>query len=224
MNYLIIILGIILVLMIYYIYLLMTGPPVIASNLYLKDKPPPIPAEKISNPTSINYTVGVWIYINNFSSDIGKFLNFGSTGSNLFALKMDPVSPKLSVDIQGTNDTNTIVITNNFPIQSWTYVTVSVSSDYTDLYINGKLVVSSKLTKGIKSAGIDTPQFSFSTSSTGPDIYLTGLARWDKPLDPQSIFTYYRAGNGNSNGLFGSKYNIDVLMKRDSSTYKYSVF
>lgn len=238
MSYLIIILGIIVVLLIYYIYVIINAAPTVATNLYLKNNPSPIAASKITNPTTTTYTVGVWIYINNFSSNIGTFLifgnntnNLGTNGGPLFALRMDPTSPILYVDIAGSNrglpptksSSNSIAMTNNFPLQTWTYVTASVSNYYADLYLNGKLVISSKLEyPSAASAGTDSPYFSFGSNS--PDMYITGLSRWPQPLDPQSVWSYYSQGNGNSSGMFGSTYRMNILLKRDSNSYDYPVF
>lgn len=237
MSYLVIILGIIVVILIYYIYAISISAPIVATNLYLKNNPTAIEAAKITNPTTTTYTVGVWVYINNFSNNIGTFLLFGNktnsltTAGPLFALRMESTAPIMKVNIAGSNagqpptmaSMNTMTLTNNFPLQSWTYVTVSVSNYYADLYLNGKLVVSSKLTyPSAASSGNDAPSFSFGSNS--PDMYITGLARWPQPLDPQSIWTYYSQGNGNTTGMFGSTYSMDISLKRDNNTYNYPIF
>lgn len=238
MSYLIIILVIVVVLLIYYVYVLTTSAPIVASNLNLKNNPAALPSTAVSKPTTSTYTVGLWIYINNFSSNIRTFLQFGNSansvgtsGGPLFALRMESTAPIMYVDIAGknagadpnTDSMNTIKMTNNFPLQTWTYVTVSVSNYYADIYIDGKLVISSKLTyPSASSSGSDDPFFSFGANS--PDMYITGLARWPNPLDPQSVWSYYSKGNGNPTGMFGSTYHMDISLKRDSTSYNYPIF
>lgn len=158
MNTVIIILGIVVVLLSYYIYTILTSTPVVVKNLDLTETVEPIPPSKISDPYSINYTVGVWIYINNFSPKIDRFLMFGDNtykgAQSLFSLRMDTQSNKLYADILANKITNTpgvnpqpqilsvlINITPDaFPIQRWVYVAVSVSYNFVEAYINGKFM------------------------------------------------------------------------------------
>jgi len=210
MNILVIILGVIIVFLVYYIYVLYTYPPIIASNIYLMNTVPAIPATSITKPNTSIYTIGVWVYINTFSQNIQNFVRYGNNVNNgtaspyLFSLSMEQNSPVLYATVGGNNGTGTgvnvtnkIPITNNFPIQSWVYVTVSVSTYYADCYINGKLVVSSKLVYPSASTNADdSPTFTF---LSGVDVFLTQLSRWSYPMDPQTVWNYYQKGNGNPN-------------------------
>ena len=95
------------------------------------------------------YSVGVCIYVNSFTT-VGKpFITHGNSAINgssqsnpwLFDLRLDNTTPTLYTDIavgtQAANMTESIVISNNFPIQIWVYVIVVVSSNYVDVYMDG---------------------------------------------------------------------------------------
>jgi hypothetical protein len=158
MNTVIIVLGIVIVLLAYYIYTILTATPVLIKNINLMESVPAIPPSKISDPYSVNYTVGVWVYINNFSPQIERFLMFGDNtykgAGSLFSLRMDTKSNNLYADILVNKMTTPpasiptskilpvlINITPDaFPIQKWVYVAVSVSYNFVEAYINGKFM------------------------------------------------------------------------------------
>ena len=247
MNIVIIILGIVVVLLSYYIYRFMTAPPSNMSNTYLgqeQAKLPTINPTTINKPESSNYTMGFWIFINTFSSAIGNastngyFLTYGTdtTGNtkknNVCAFSIDKNSPTMYVNVltgASTNpDVQTITITDNFPIQTWTYVLVSVNNYYADCYINGKLVVSSQLKSS--SANItDTSDTNKRTltmfGNTNVDVYITGLFWVSNPIDPQTAWNYYNQGNGNatSSGV-SNTYHLEVDLSKDSNVYKWKIF
>lgn len=241
MNTLIIVLVIVILLLAYFIWSYLSKPPSVAKNLYLNSEPlPVIEASTIAeSPYSANYAVGTWIYINTFSTSGQPFLTYGNSANStytpgtgtypasnpwLFALRMHPTEPAMFADIAvGTTIPETVTsipISNNFPIQSWVYVVVSVSSYYVDIYLNGKLVTSKQLTiPAISNNAEDPPTFSFSKS----DIYVTLLNRWSAPLDPQTVWTNYNKGNGNPTSK-DDAYRFTATLSQGTNKYPYEVF
>ena len=154
MNILIVILAIVVLLLAYYIYTVVTAVPVIGKNIDLTQLPVVVKSSSITNPYSANYTIGVWIYVSNFTSNnnIGAFLMYGKA-DNRFFLEMDTNTPDLYCNIRNAKaatpyEYQKIKINNtseSFPIQSWTYVTVSVSSTFIECYINGRFVSATKV-------------------------------------------------------------------------------
>ena len=74
-------------------------------------------------------------------------------------------------------------------------------------------------------AATDKPTFTFKKS----DIYLSNLYRWDYPLDPQTVWTYYTKGNSAAKGgpnskTRSSKMHMNINLQRDSRNYVYNVF
>jgi hypothetical protein len=187
MNILIVILAIVVLLLAYYIYTVVTAVPVIGKNIDLTQLPVSVKSSSITNPYSANYTIGVWIYVSNFTSNnnIGAFLVYGKTNDTFF-LEMDTNTPDLYCNIRTTKLTTVgtptsiyqrIKINNaseSFPIQSWTYVTVSVSSIFIECYINGRFVSATKVisygldseTAGTGEAKDAGPAFKFGAKDT----------------------------------------------------------
>jgi hypothetical protein len=158
MNYLIIILAIIVLLLVYYIYTVVTATPVVGTNIDLTQPPVVIKSSTITNPYSANYTVGVWVYIYNFTQDsqIDRFLTYGKPNTNMFSLRMDKAKPLLYCDVLvntpsngiGSYSVQTIPLSSeneSFPIQKWTYVVVSVSNTFIECYLNGHFVSATKV-------------------------------------------------------------------------------
>jgi hypothetical protein len=77
MNILIIILGIIIVFMVYYIYTILTAVPKIIKKVDLSKTVEVVSPTKINDPYSVNYTIGVWVYINQYTPTIERFLMYG---------------------------------------------------------------------------------------------------------------------------------------------------
>ena len=95
----------------------------------------------------------------------GTFTNTAVLINNI-GVYIDGASPTLKIDYvknnaqiiptasscngaRQANEKGTIVVTDNFPVQSWVHVIVSVSTNYIDTYVNGKLTKSIKETEGI---------------------------------------------------------------------------
>lgn len=239
MSLLIISLIIVILIILFFIYLSFRKQPTVVKNLYLNGEDiTPVPSKDIKTPFSALYTVGTWVYVNSFTT-VGKpFVRYGNSANDgsspskpwLFALRLDNTTPTLYADVavgtQAANSTESIVISNNFPIQSWVYVVVAVSSNYVDVYMNGKLVTSKKLTiPSMSNAANDKPTFTFQRS----DIYLSNLYRWDYPLDPQTVWSYYTKGNSAASGgpnskTRNSKMHMSVNLQKDSKNYTYNIF
>lgn len=239
MNILIITLVVVILLILLYIYISFSKQPTVVKNLYLNGPDiTPVPSKDIKTPYSALYSVGVWVYVNSFTRTGTPFVTYGNSANNgssdsnpwLFDLRLDDRTPTLYTDIavgtQAANSSESIVISNNFPIQTWVYVVVAVSSNYVDIYMNGKLVTSKKLTvPSMSNAATDKPTFTFRKA----DIYLSNLYRWDYPLDPQTVWTYYTKGNSASKGGPNSKtrttkMHMNINLQKDSRNYTYSVF
>jgi hypothetical protein len=264
MNTVIIILGIVVVLLAYYIYTIITATPVVIKKLDLSESAPAIPPSKISDPYSVNYTIGVWVYINNFSSQIDRFLMFGDNtykgAQSLFSLRMDTRSNNLYADIlvnkmttpPASIPTPTIlpvlinITPDAFPIQKWAYVTVSVSYNFVEAYINGKFMTAVNIHNN-SSYGINgvfqaqAPKdinsgatFSFGAKGSvmdngmirdnGCPVMLSQLTRWNTPQSAGDIYNEYMKGNGEQGSMFGPSYSLDINLKQDKNVYTLPIF
>jgi hypothetical protein len=190
MNYLIIILAIIVILLVYYIYTIVTATPVLGKNIDLTQPPVVIKSSTITNPYSANYSIGVWVFISNFTqnSQIDRFLTYGtSANQKMFSLRMDASKPLLYCDVLVNDSTSAQKYTTqsvqltteneSFPVQKWTYIVVSVSNTFIECYLNGRFVTASKVNnKGLyvlePAAGADIesgPTFRFGAKGSKMD-------------------------------------------------------
>ena len=142
-----IILGIVIVILVFilYKYFQSTATTVKSSMTDLKIQQPVI--TNISSPTNNQYAYGIWLYVNNWDQGTTKVI-FSVQGSlNVYLLQNQP---SLCVDVKmSDNTTSSTIITNNFPLQKWVYIIVSLDNQFLDVYLDGKLIKSAKLSTGI---------------------------------------------------------------------------
>jgi hypothetical protein len=236
MNPVLIILGVVIAILIYVLYRYFTvRSTTIQSSASLKT--PVTQITDIQSPTSTRYAYGIWVYINSW--DINANKTIFSRKDNLI-LYLDKSSPTLKLDMFMSNSTSatpvkeTLTITDNFPIQKWCYVIVSVDNQFADVYIDGKLVKSKRFYtvtgSGSASTGnmpktpgdITVPVFLGNSDVTiqpftSFDAYVAMFKRWTGPIDPQTAWSTYMAGNGgNSLTKTLSSYGVNVAILKDN--------
>jgi hypothetical protein len=169
--------------------------------------------DDIKNPANTSFTYSTWIYINNWSSTAKKICEAKNPSAETkFKLYLDNNQPILKADIYTTDNspkTKTVTITNNFPIQRWVYIVVSVNDAIIDCYLDGKLVKSQQLTHLPDMTGtyiIEYGRF---------DAFLTKFSRISKPTDPQTVWNSYMDGNGFSN--YGPSYGFSFAVTKDQT-------
>ena len=136
-------------------------------------------------------------------------------------LYLDQNSPILKCDIVMTDDSSkTIEITDNFPLQKWVHVLVSVDNQYIDCYVDGKLVKSGRayyetdeqITTPKQPPGVDKEMKLGGT--TRFDAYITKFKHWDEATNPETAYSAYMEGNGQGVQNFMANYGLDVLVKK----------
>jgi hypothetical protein len=105
----------------------------------------------------------------------------------------------------------TITVSNNFPLQKWVYITVSVDNTIADIYLEGKLVKS--LPIPLTAPDMEKPV----VFGGGFQAYISQFQRWTTELDPQTVWdTYMKSSGGNSlTGMVGN-YNINLSLLKDN--------
>ena len=200
------------------------------------------------SPNSLNYTISFWVFLINWNSD-GNYntlmnMNTAQTGSqsttlfsngnpsNHYILYLDKSKPNLYWYVPSLmSNSGDILVTNNFPIQSWTFIALSMNGNQGDFYINGKLVSS----KNISTGSINAPggkielgfpknnQLAATNATNNPNMYITNVQRLPTASNPQDVWTSYMAGNGVSN-LNVSSYGAEVGLKQNGQVIsKYNV-
>lgn len=225
MSTVIIILAVIVILLIYILYRFLKAAEVeLTASANMNDDITAMPI--MSNPTSTKYAYGLWIYVNSWQMGTPKTLY---SRDNNVKLYLDANSPTLKCDIYMSNDAyKTIEITDNFPVQKWVHIIVSVDNQYADCYLDGKLVKSGRAySEDSTGSGIQTPKQPPVGGKEGTkmklgggtrfDAYVSRFKHWSSAINPETAWATYMQGNGQGamkNML--SAYGLDVLIKKDN--------
>lgn len=234
-----IILSVVILLLVYVLYAYLTGTVTkISQNANLNAAIPPI--TKIEGARNTRYGYSIWVYVNTWNNNSTKTI---FSRPNSLRLYLDNTSPTLKLDlamngalVNNVPPTMTMNITNNFPLQKWVCVCVSVDNQFVDAYLDGKLVKSQRFYASAASANappatiatmpLSPPDATASpiylgNSETGQtfapfDAFIAEFKRWSAPIDPQSAWDTYLAGNG-TNGVASafSAYGIDVSVLKN---------
>ena len=233
-----IILGVVIIILIYvlYRYFTSTATTLQSSLTNLTTQVPVI--TKIANPTNTQYAYGVWVYVNSWDQGTAKVFMSQTNVLNVYLL---PNQPSLCVDVtMSDNSTVSTIITQNFPLQKWVYIIVSLDNQFLDVYLDGKLVKSVRLSDAtgslFPSVPGNTPQVWLGNSNTSNELfngtsgqagtgttissftpfnaYATYFYRWGVPMDPGTAWRYYMKGNGQNslmNNLSGYGVSMQIL-------------
>jgi hypothetical protein len=143
------------------------------------------------------------------------------------------MSPTLNLDVMmNDNSKQTMMITNNFPLQRWVFICISADNQYFDCYLDGKLVKSQRMyvqspgsATGIMPASppdSSTPIYlgnsdTSSVAFTAFDAVVASFKRHTSPIDPQTAWTNYTAGNGNNSIMKAlSPYGVNLNILKDN--------
>lgn len=212
MNAVVAVLAVFLAIAVYVLYVMYTGTSPLVEKVDLKTSSPSIDYSTIPSPRTSRYSYGVWVFVNSWSNLEEKniFSRSSAAGKYDVRLYLDKSSPRLKCDILTEGDVKeTITLTDNFPVQKWVFVVVSVDNQIVDMYLDGKLVVSKKLANMpvISEANI-------SLGNSSPlDILLSKFSRWTSPMDPKTAWSKYMDGNGVSSAL--PNYGMKLTVMKD---------
>jgi hypothetical protein len=226
MNTVVIILGVLLIIVLYVSFFVFTGTQSLTAKVDLGSQQAPILAKEIGNPGSVRYSFEAWVYVYQFETG-GKYLfsRAGTTTGKNIGLKLGDTAPELkleytTVNSAGTKVASSLLVSNNFPIQSWVHVIVSVDNNYIDVYVNGKLVKSIQAT-------LEPPSATSSIEYGLTKAYLAKFVRNTYPVDPQTAWDHYNSGNGISSSMSSliGNYGATIVFNKDSAEYsKLKVF
>jgi hypothetical protein len=222
MNYLFIVLGIIVVILLYLIYtFLFPSKSQVATKNYLANGVANVSFEKLENPSSPKYSVEVWVYANSLSDNLSNFSD--NTGGNMAEGLIFAITNKIYLNIfkdstlafyNHSYSTLPTVVAPNFPLQRWVYVVISVDNTLVDLYLDGKLIRSAKMRAGYTPV-VPTIDSSF-TFGKG-DIYIAGMNRTATTTDSNTVFQNYMKGNA---GLKVPGYTVSLDFLKNSAVAK----
>ena len=234
MNTIIIILGVVLILVIVYMIFqdYFTGKTKLTKQVHLaSETPQDIPGSDLSIPNASNVTYSVWIYVASWSTGQEKII---FSRDNDVHLHFDSNSASLKATIHGIKQTSggaitinkgtgpeaqTIEITNNFPVQKWVCVLISIDNVIADIYLDGKLVKSVQFSDPNNPAApqtIATTDADAITFGTW-DCYISKFERNPIVTDPKTAYDKYMEGNGGSNlGNALGNFNVKFAITKDN--------
>jgi hypothetical protein len=222
MNYLAILLAITIVILIYVLYSYFTATTnTLVTSADLNASNPPI--TKISNPKNAAYSYSVWLFVNSWNNTNYKIIF--SRDKNIY-LYLDKTTATLYCSIWMTNSQwNTVTVTKNFPLQNWSYITISIDGTFLDAYLNGKLILSTRLQDvnnnfPAKPPDVNTAIYlGYNSGSSIPekittsgtwDASIAGFTRTTSAVDPTTVWNMYLKGNGQSQITALSSYGVNM--------------
>ena len=217
-----IILGVILIVLLYILYMyIRTDKELLQEYVHLDNNLEPI--TDLEKPESSRYAYGFWIYVNTWDSSTQKTI---IEIENSMKVYLDAQTASLMVDIPtGEGSSEPIQVTNNFPLQKWAHVIVSVDNEFIDCYLDGKLVRSARIyTPGQDGSAAIKPLIPSSSAKlmfgSNFDAYMSRLKRWTYPINPQKAYDEYMKGNGQGNFAGVPVYGLDLKVLKDNELYK----
>jgi hypothetical protein len=191
----------------------------------MKDRIADINVSSLTKPDAVRYTYNVWIYIDkpirneqstqifNRENDLGLFID--GTTSTLFM----KLHRRTNTNTSSNGHDMKYQISNNFPLQKWTLITISIDNSTIDMYLDGKLVksvIDTVETNGMKHSPDNTSNISFGIIS---GTYMSKFSRVLSPSNPQTAWNSYMEGSGSDKGLANlvNRYNMNISLMRDNA-------
>jgi hypothetical protein len=236
MNILTIFIFILVIILIYAVYKLMTKTTTNVSGFSDASKPLSVPCAKFG--LSQNYGYSVWIYVDSWitnsassnspSDALRKNIltrcttNESNTNTAVFNLYLDNAQNNLKLLMNGTTNPCNI---KNIKLQKWVNITMSVNGNTVDLYLDGKLVRTCVLT------AIPIPPKTADTLFVGGAIkecvasegdlrgYISNVVYKSDYFTPEEAWNIYSAGySGAGTFDFVNRYKLNFSIIKDDQT------
>lgn len=229
MNITVVVLGIVLLILIFYMLFsqYFDGSTRQKDEKSLsKDSISSIPYTDLTKPDAARFTYSIWVYVDSWNTGSQKVIFQRDYDTKLY---LDENRSILMLKTGSSNSStevfsNTIEITNNFPLQKWVHILISIDNQICDVYLDGKMVKSVQL--------IGDPPFNSNMKDksisfgSGWDGYISKFQRLIEPTDPKSAYDIYMEGAGaTSIGKAFGNYNINLSFLKDNiETSKFALF
>ena len=216
MNYTFVVLGILLVFILFILYKVFTekktqleSSSTLSSTIHNYTN--------LKEPGSQKYYIAIWLYVTNIvSGDQCVYrVSESSSGSEVIGLYLNSGSLKY----KSASGTITIM-DDQFPLQRWTHVILSVDNGLVDSYVDGKLVTSNKITISTTTAN-SVLQESGGISPPTITAEIAGFERVPETMTPAKAWTKYMSGNGgNAFTRFLKTWGISLVLTKDDVDQK----
>lgn len=219
MSITVIILVILVIALLYFLYIYFVKKSnTLTKSANLNTSNPPYTT--LNSGQSTRYAYGIWVFVNTWNTTTEKTI-FSRDGNIKVYLGKTTPSLYCSITQNPESKDQPILITDNFPIQTWTYVVISADGQIMDCYMDGKLVTSTKLTNAPQTPGTSVGV----NLGFGWDAYVAGFQNWNGPVGPQEVWNTYMQGNGSALSQYFGNYGMTlVVSKNNVDQSKYTVF
>lgn len=229
-NFLIIFLSVVIFILLFWMIYSkwFSGENVINSsqlNLNTTNPLPNITAITLSQPTSTRYAYGLWVYVSNWNtntkvlfsrnSDVILYLDKTSGSLNCVLKPSGYTDPTVDPSTLTATPTANIQfpITNNFPLQKWVYIILNFDNTILDVYLDGKMIKSITVPR-VSPDGESVINYGYNW-----DAVIANFKRWSYPLDPQSAWNAYMAGNGTGFARLAGQYHGSFTITKGTNPY-----
>lgn len=216
-----IILGVVIVILIYLLYLYFFGDSgAVLEGMHDASVESIIPASSVTPAVgSSNYTYSIWVYVSNWNAGAEKIIferpgdDSGSFAPRVaFARDLNNVNISLAT----FDSTNPIMCQiESVPLQAWTNIIITINGQALDLYLDGKLVrtcVMNGVPKPSSQNLVLTPK---GRSFQG---YTSNFRYINKNVNPREAYAIYKEGYQTGNWLSSmfNKYRIKLAFLEDN--------
>ena len=221
-----IIVGVVIVIVIYLLYIWIFGDSTRSHLVSMHDakKSLVLTGDNVPHGSSADYTYSFWVYISNWNYRVGekkvilargKDAKVASPEISLGAM-LNNIEVTLGTYAQGhsgdaVNHTCTL---ENVPLQAWANVIVTLNNRSLDIYLDGKLVRTCVL-PGVPKMTSGSPLII--TPGGGFDGYVSNLIYYSRAVNPREAYAIYREGPAGSNWLSNifNKYRLRLEFLKD---------
>lgn len=227
MSATLIVLGIVAVLVVYAFYVyIYSGVKTLSNYIDCTSQSTTVKGTTLASPTGVNFAYGMWVYVSSYTATNTSAVHImyrktDSTSTYCPHIFFLGTTPTLMVQFINTDaitssaTTNRITVTDNFPLQKWVCIVVSLDAGKTcDVYLDGKMVQTFILSTPVT----QQPAASYDIVCGPFGGYMSNLKNWNYPMDPNSVWSYYMGGNGRMNIL--GNYGLQMEVTKDEEVYK----
>jgi hypothetical protein len=206
MDFLVIFLAILLIVVIFYMVYTKSDNTKSKIEVDMSAQLADITSDKLVKPDAVSYTYKVWLYVDKPISSTA----FIFARDKDLTLKLNGTTSVLSVTTKHESSPDiTHMITNNFPLQKWVYVVISVDNATIDMYLDGKLVKS--VVDMHTPDGTSPIKFGINSG-----VFMSKFNRVVGASDPQTVWSDYLDGSGSGLSNLANKYSVNLTVLKDN--------
>jgi hypothetical protein len=226
MNIKMILLGIFMFVVLYFLYKILIGNKVVKATNLRYDYMIPYSYASASIPNATRYSYYIWVHGNTLDSSMANIFKVNEGATVIFSLDIIN-NTNLQVTVKTSSKDNSFLISNNFPIQSWEQVIISFDNMNMDTYINGQFVKSILFNSGTTGLPVQTStttNITFGVGDVKPDIDIRLFDRLEYSMDPQTAWNLYKSDKSASDGASSTNYGLNLNLSTNNKLQAIRIF